>query len=191
MIGVTGLILAGGLARRMGGGDKGLRMFRGKAMVAHVIERLAPQVDTLLINANQNSETYASLGYPVIADVIAGYAGPLAGLHAGLEVCTTPLLTTSPCDSPFLPLDLVAKLHTALEADAAQLAVARSGGWTQPVFALCRREVLESLSAFLDNGGRKVDAWYAGLKVVEVEFPDEAAFANINTPEELERLEDQ
>lgn len=186
---VTGLILAGGLARRMGGGDKGLRVFRGKAMVAHAIERLAPQVDMLIINANQNRESYAALGYPVIADVIDGYAGPLAGLHAGLSACTTPLLVTAPCDSPFLPLDLVARLCAALEADAAQLAVAQCGGKAQPVFALCRREVLESLSAFLAGGGRKVDAWYAALKVVEVTFPDEAAFANINTPEELERLE--
>jgi len=188
---VTGLILAGGLARRMGGGDKGLRLFRGRSMVAHAIERLAPQVDALLINANQNRESYATLGYPVIADVIDGYAGPLAGLHAGLSACATPLLVTAPCDSPFLPLDLVARLHAALELDVAQLAMARSGGWNQPVFALCRREVLDSLSAFLAAGGRKVDAWYAGLKVIEVEFPDEASFANINTPEDLERLERQ
>jgi molybdopterin-guanine dinucleotide biosynthesis protein A len=188
---VTGLILAGGLARRMGGGDKGLRLFRGRPMVAHAIERLAPQVDALLINANQNRESYATLGYPVVADVIEGYAGPLAGLHAGLSACATPLLVTSPCDSPFLPLDLVAKLYAALELDAAQLAMARSGGWNQPVFALCRREVLDSLSAFLAAGGRKVDAWYAALKVVEVPFPDEAGFANINTPEDLERLESQ
>ena len=188
---VTGLILAGGLARRMGGGDKGLRLFRGRPMVAHAIERLAPQVDALLINANQNREAYAALGYPVIADVIDGYAGPLAGLHAGLSTCTTPLLVTVPCDSPFLPLDLVARLHAALELDAAQLAMARSGGWNQPVFALCRREVLDSLSAFLAAGGRKVDAWFAALTIVEVPFPDESAFANINTPEELERLEVQ
>jgi len=188
---VTGLILAGGLARRMGGGDKGLRQFRGKLMVAHAIERLAPQVDTLLINANQNRESYAALGYAVIADVIDGYAGPLAGLHAGLSACTTPLLVTAPCDSPFLPLDLVTRLRAALEDDAAQLAVARSGGWSQPVFALCRREVLDSLSAFLAAGGRKVDAWFATLTIVQVPFADEAAFANINTPEELERLENQ
>jgi molybdopterin-guanine dinucleotide biosynthesis protein A len=101
------------------------------------------------------------------------------------------LLVTAPCDSPFLPLDLVARLYAALELDAAQLAMARSGGWNQPVFALCRREVLDSLSAFLAAGGRKVDAWYAALKVVEVPFPDEAGFANINTPEDLERLESQ
>ncbi|MCX7175076.1 MAG: molybdenum cofactor guanylyltransferase [Proteobacteria bacterium] len=188
---ITGLILAGGLARRMGGGDKGLRLFRGKLMVAHAIERLAPQVDTLIINANQNREAYAALGYPIVADVIDGYAGPLAGLHAGLSACTTPLLATSPCDSPFLPLDLVARLSAALETEEAELAVAHSGGYTQPVFALCRRELRDNLGAFLKGGGRKVDAWYAGLKLVAVPFPDEAAFANINTPEELDRLEKQ
>jgi len=188
---ITGLILAGGMARRMGGADKGLRVFRGKPMIAHAIERLAPQVGTLLINANQNRESYAALGYAVIADLIDGFAGPLAGLHAGLSACGTPLMVTAPCDSPFLPIDLVAKLHAALESNAAQLAVARAGGWSQPVFALCRCEVLGSLSAFLDTGGRKVDAWFATLKVVAVPFPDESAFANINTPEELERLENQ
>lgn len=188
---VTGLILAGGLARRMGGGDKGLRMFRGKPMVAHAIERLAPQVEALVINANQNREAYAALGYPVIADAIAGFAGPLAGLHAGLSRCTTPLMVTAPCDSPFLPLDLVASLKAALEKADAQLAVAQCEGRAQPVFVLCRREVLDSLNAFLAGGGRKIDAWYAALKVVEVPFADAAAFANINTPEELERLETQ
>lgn len=188
---ITGLILAGGLARRMGGGDKGLRGFRGKLMVAHVIERLAPQVDGLIINTNQNREAYAAHGYPVVADVIDGYAGPLAGLHAGLGACTTQLLVTVPCDSPFLPLDLVARLHAALEAAGAQVAVAHAGGYAQPVFALCRREVRDNLTAFLAGGGRKVDTWYAALKVVEVPFPDETAFANINTPEELERLEQQ
>jgi len=186
---VTGLILAGGLARRMGGGDKGLRQFRGKPLVAHAIERLAPQVDALLINANQNHDAYAALGYPVIKDAIGGFAGPLAGLHAGLSHCSTPLLVTAPCDSPFLPLDLVAMLHAALVTADAQLAVAQCAGRAQPVFALCRREVLDHLSAFMTGGGRKIDAWYAALQVVVVPFPDAAAFANINTPEELERLE--
>ncbi|MFA6314102.1 MAG: molybdenum cofactor guanylyltransferase MobA [Sterolibacterium sp.] len=188
---ITGLILAGGLARRMGGGDKGLRLFRGQSMVAHAIERLAPQVDTLIINANQNREAYAALGYPVVADAIEGYVGPLAGLHAGLSACTTPLMATAPCDSPFLPLDLVARLDAALETAGAQLAVAHCGGYTQPVFALCRRELLDDLGAFLRSGERKVDAWYASLNMVQVPFPDETAFANINTPEELERLEPQ
>jgi len=188
---ITGLILAGGLARRMGGGDKGLRPFRGKPMVAHAILRLARQVDCLIINANQNPDAYGQFGYPVIADAISGFAGPLAGLHAGLLAAQTPLLVTAPCDSPFLPLDLVSRLSSALAEESADLAVAKTGDQPHPVFSLVRREVLGSLSDFLESGGRKIDRWYAALKVVEVPFPDEAAFANINTPEELDRLESQ
>ncbi len=186
---ITGLILAGGLGRRMGGRDKGLQPFRGKPMAARAIARLAPQVAALLINANQNLEAYAAFGYPVIPDRIAGFAGPLAGLHAGLLACETPLLVTTPCDSPFLPEDLVARLCDALEAAGADLAVAKTGEQPHPVFSLVRREVLDGLTAFLETGGRKVDAWYAALKVAEVPFPDERAFANINTLEELNELE--
>ncbi|MBX3677782.1 MAG: molybdenum cofactor guanylyltransferase MobA [Rhodocyclaceae bacterium] len=186
---VTGLILAGGLGRRMGGRDKGLQPFRGKPMAAWSIERLAPQVDALIINANQNLEQYATFGYPVVPDRIAGFAGPLAGLHTGLLASETPLIVTSPCDSPFLPEDLVERLRTALEAVGADLAVAKTGAQPHPVFSLVRREVLDGLTAFLEAGGRKVDAWYAALKVAEVPFEDERAFANINTPEELNQME--
>lgn len=186
---ITGLILAGGLGRRMGGRDKGLQPFRGKPMAAWAIARLAPQVDALLINANQNLEAYAAFGYPVVADRIAGFAGPLAGLHTGLFACETPLLVTAPCDSPFLPEDLVARLRAALDAAGADLAVAKTGEQPHPVFSLVRREVLDGLTAFLEGGGRKVDTWYSALKVVEVPFTDERAFANINTLDELNLLE--
>lgn len=186
---ITGLILAGGLGRRMGGRDKGLQPFRGKPLAAWAIERLAPQVDALLINANQNLEAYAAFGYPVVPDRIAGFAGPLAGLHTGLLACATPLLVTAPCDSPFLPEDLVAKLRLALETAGTDIAVAKTGDQPHPVFSLVRREVLDDLTAFLEAGGRKVDAWYAALKVAEVPFADERAFANINTLEELNLLE--
>ena len=184
---VTGLVLAGGQGRRMGGVDKGLKLFQGRPLVQWVIERLRPQVDRLLINSNQNPDAYSRFGYPLVPDDIGGFAGPLAGLQAGLSRATTPLLATAPCDSPFLPLDLVRRLHDALEAKDAQLAVARTGDQPHPVFALCRRDVLGGLSAFLQEGGRKIDAWYASLAVVEVLFDDEAqAFANINTLEELD-----
>ena len=187
--GITGLVLAGGLGRRMGGIDKGLQAFRGEPMVAQVIRRIAPQVDALIVNANQNIERYAAFGHPVVPDVITGYAGPLAGLHAGLHACRTPLLVTSPCDSPFLPLDLVARLHEALEREGADLAVARTGEQSHPVFSLVRRHVLPGLTDFLDGGGRKVDLWYSALKVVEVSFDDQPdAFANINTLNELAAL---
>lgn len=186
---ITGLILAGGMARRMGGGDKGLQSFRGRPLIVHAIDRLAPQVNDMLISANRNRDTYAALGYPVIADAVGGFAGPLAGLHAGLCACTTALLVSVPCDSPFLPADLVARLHAALIQADAQVALAQSGGRAQRVCALYRRGVLDNLTTFLDGGGRQVEAWHVGLKAVEVAFPDAAAFANINTPEELERLD--
>ncbi len=183
---ITGVILAGGLGRRMGGVDKGLRMLRGKPLAAWVIERLAPQVAELLINANQNLAEYSSFGYRVIPDAIAGYAGPLAGLHCALGAARHELVATAPCDSPFLPADLVARLHAALTSENAQLAVARTHEQPHPVFCLCRRDVHAHLGAFLENGGRKIDAWYATLRVVEVAFDDEAqAFANINTADEL------
>lgn len=182
---ITGILLAGGQGRRMGGVDKGLQLLRGKPMAQHVIERFAPQVDELLINANQNIEQYQGLGYRVIPDAIGGFVGPLAGLHRGLSEAAHPLVVTAPCDSPFLPLNLVAKLHAALEKQNAELAVARTGDQPHPVFCLCRKSVLPSLTAFLEGGGRKIDWWYAQLKVADVDFVDEAAFRNINTRDEL------
>src|SRR5438132_12007492 len=126
MIEVTGIVLAGGQGSRMGGVDKGLQAFRGKPMAAHAIERLAPQVDELLINANRNPEAYARFGHRVIADEIAGFAGPLAGFERGLAHARGELVCTVPCDSPFLPADLVARLRSALERESAMLAVART-----------------------------------------------------------------
>lgn len=183
---ITGVILAGGQGRRMGGVDKGLRELRGKPMIEWVLERFAPQVDSVLINANQNLELYARFGHPVICDEIGGYAGPLAGLQSALSKARDPLVATVPCDSPFLPPDLVTRLAAALQAGQAQLAVARTGDQPHPVFCLCRRDVLPHLTQFLAGGGRKIDAWYATLRVAEVAFDDAAeAFSNINTPEEL------
>jgi len=168
MTSVTGVILAGGQGSRMGGVDKGLQPFRGKPMVAHAVERLAPQVDELLVNANRNPEAYARFGHRVIADEIEGFAGPLAGFERGLAHASGDLVVTVPCDSPFLPADLVARL----------------------VFSLMKRGVHESLREFLSSGQRKIDKWYSSLKVVEVPFDDEAdAFLNINTREELASLE--
>ena len=190
--GITGVILAGGLGRRMGGIDKGLCKLRGKPMVAWVLERFAPQVGEVLINANQNLDAYARFGQRVIADTIGGFAGPLAGLQRGLSEARHPLVATVPCDSPFLPADLVVRLNAALQAQQAQLAVARTGDQSHPVFCLCRRDVLPHLSEFLAGGGRKIDAWYATLRVTEVAFDDEPdAFSNINTPDELRTFEDR
>ena len=187
---ITGVILAGGLGRRMGGIDKGLQELRGRPMTAWVVERLAPQVDELLINANQNGERYAEFGHRVVPDQIPDFAGPLAGLHAALSAAAHPLVATAPCDSPFLPADLISRLFSALTATDADLAVARTFDQPHPVFCLCKRDVLPHLTEFLESGGRKIDRWYATLKVVEVAFDDEAeAFENINTKEELGRFE--
>jgi molybdenum cofactor guanylyltransferase len=174
----------------MGGVDKGLKRLRGKPMVSWVIERFAPQVDEVLINANQNIDAYSAFGHRVIPDTIGGYAGPLAGLHRGLTEARHDLVATVPCDSPFLPADLVSRLHRALDEHTADLAVARTGDQPHPVFCLCRKALLPNLTAFLEAGGRKIDAWYGALKVVEVTFDDEAeAFSNINTQEELQDFE--
>ena len=187
---ITGVILAGGRGRRMEGSDKGLQQLRGRPMIDWVIERFAPQVDELLVNANRNVERYAAFGHRVVADQIPDNAGPLAGLHAALSAATYPLVATAPCDSPFLPADLIFRLHSALTAAHADLAVARTFDQPHPVFCLCKRVVLPHLTDFLAGGGRKVDRWYATLNVVEVAFDDKAeAFANINTREELGRFD--
>ena len=187
---ITGVILAGGRGSRMGSVDKGLKPLRGRPMVQWVVERFAPQVAEVLINANQNIDKYQILGYKVIPDAIGGFAGPLAGLHRGLSEATHELVATAPCDSPFLPKDLIARLRAAMEKAGADLAVAKTGDQPHPVFCLCRKSVLPGLTDFLAGGGRKIDAWYAKLKVVEVLFDDQPdAFSNVNTAAELEQFE--
>jgi len=175
----------------MGGVDKGLQSFRGKRLVDHVHERFAPQVGGVIINANQNHEEYKTFGVRVVSDAIGGYAGPLAGLHAGLSVSKRPFLASVPCDSPFLPADLIERLYRRIDESGAELAVAKTGDQPHPVFSLMRRGVLDHLADFLKGGGRKIDVWYATLNVVEVAFDDEPeAFSNINTREELQTWED-
>ena len=187
---ITGVVLAGGQGRRMGGVDKGLKLLRGQPMVQWAIERFAPQVDEILINANQNLDTYAAFGHRVIPDAIGGFAGPLAGLHRGLSEARHGLVATVPCDSPFLPADLVTRLLAAMQKDGAELSVARTGDQPHPVFCVCRKTVLPGLTSFLESGGRKIDAWYSALKVAEVPFDDQAdAFSNINTEAELRGAE--
>lgn len=190
---ITGLILAGGRGSRMGHVDKGLQIFRDKPMASHVMARLSPQVDMMVINANQNHADYEAFGLPVWSDEMPDFAGPLAGLQTGLMHCTTSHLVTAPCDSPFLPSDLVIRLKQGLLDADADLAVAVTGEGTtrqpHPVFCLLKSSLLESLTAYLQSGGRKIDTWFRSLNVVDVVFPDEAAFSNINTLEELRRFE--
>ena len=174
----------------MGGVDKGLKLLRGKPMAQWALERLAPQVDEVLINCNQNLDTYARFGHRLVPDEVGGFAGPLAGLHAGLKAAAHPLLVTVPCDSPFLPLDLVQRLNQHMKDK--DLAVAKTGEQAHPVFSLVRKDVAANLEAFLRAGGRKIDAWYASLRTVEVNFDDQAdAFRNINTLEELHQNQGQ
>lgn len=183
---ITGLVLAGGLGRRMGGVDKGLSLLDGETMVEHILRRLTPQVGRLIINANQNHDTYAGFGHPVVGDRIEGHAGPLAGLEAGLAACTTPYLLTVPCDSPFLPADLVSRLAACLTAHKASIAVARTGEQLHPVFSLIRSDELPELQAFINAGGRRMEAWLRRLCWAPCPFDDcPEAFANINTPDEL------
>jgi molybdopterin-guanine dinucleotide biosynthesis protein A len=159
-------------------------------MVAHAIERLAPQVQEIIINANRNIDAYGAFGHRVVADSITGFAGPLAGFERGLDYARGELVATVPCDSPFLPTDLIARLHAALEHADAELAVARTGDQPHPVFCLLRRSLHGSLRQFLGSGQRKIDRWYSTHKVVEVPFDDEAeAFMNINTRAELSEAE--
>jgi molybdenum cofactor guanylyltransferase len=183
---VTVVVLAGGAGRRMGGHDKGLQIFRGQPMVSWVLERLKPQVANILVNANRNAERYSAFGFPVIADRIGGFAGPLAGLHAGLSASTRNLVASIPCDTPFLPMDLIARLMAPLSDPRCQVAVAKTGTQVHPVFCLTRRSLLAHLENYLAGGGRKFDAWYANLAVVEVAFDDQVdAFRNLNTLDEL------
>src|SRR5439155_19457174 len=156
----------------------------------HVYERFAPQVGGIIINANQNHEEDKTFGVHVVSDAIGGYAGPLAGLHAGLSISKRPFLASVPCDSPFLPADLIERLYQRIDETGAELAVAKTGDQPHPVFSLMRRTVLDHLADFLKGGGRKIDAWYATLNVVEVGCDDERdAFSNINTREKLQTLE--
>jgi len=191
---VTGLILAGGRASRMGGVDKGLQNHQGLPLAMHALLRLAPQVGHVLINANRNLGAYEAMGVPVWPDALPDYPGPLAGFLTGLERCETPYLVTVPCDTPNFPTDLVARLAEAFDADAeTEIAVAatREGGELrgQPVFCMMRTEVLESLVRFTQSGQRKIDRWSAQHRTRLVPFDDADAFANANTPDELRRLQ--
>ena len=199
---ITGIILAGGRAHRMGGVDKGLQNFNGMALALHTLMRLSPQVAEVMINANRNLAAYESFGVAVWPDANADFAGPLSGFLVGLERCETPYLLTVPCDTPRFPLDLASRLAQALEANHAEIAMAAGFETdaqghqtirTQPVFCLIRRELLESLVRFTHGGGRKIDAWTAQHKTTIVSFDQDTddvfAFSNVNTTQELVNLE--
>ena len=187
---LTGGILAGGRGSRMGGIDKGLVTLHGKPLIAHVIEQLAPQVDTLLINANRNIAQYAAFGHPIVRDQLDGHQGPLAGFAALLDACKTDWLVTAPCDGPCLPPDLAARLWQARKTANADIAVAHDGQRLQPVHALLPRRLLPDLQDWLARGERKIALWYAQHHYVHADFSDCAeVFQNLNTPEERQAAE--
>ena len=182
---ITALILAGGKSRRMGGKDKGLLPFGDVLLVEHVIGRILPQVGAVLISANRNREIYARLGYPVIADPLDGFQGPLAGFLAGLENMQTDYLLTLPCDGPYIVDDLASRLARGLSGADADIAVAHDGNRLQPVYALLHRRVVAGLRLALEEGERKIDRWYPRNHWVSVDFGDvPQQFSNINTPED-------
>lgn len=187
---ISGLVLAGGLARRMGGIDKGLVVLAGKPMIEHVLAGLAPQVGRVLINANRNLEQYGGYGYEVVSDTLEGYLGPLAGALSALEVIDTEFLLTVPCDSPLVAPDLAGRMYAALRLRQADLAVAHDGRRQQPVFLLLKRGLAADLEAYLASGERKIDRWFARHRVAEADLSDRPdSFINVNEPEEKQRLE--
>ncbi len=192
---ITGLILAGGRAQRMGGIDKGLIPFHGKPLIESAIAKLKIQTQTIIINANRNITKYAGYGYPVIMDETPDFSGPLAGFSVGLKACKTPYLLTSPCDSPLLPNNLAELLSAEMERGDFELVYASSKEtdgkvWAQPVFCLMRSNLQDSLNQFLQKGDLKIDRWFKELRSSTVIFDDPLFFANVNTPEELKSLEE-
>jgi molybdenum cofactor guanylyltransferase len=188
---ITGVILAGGRAKRMGGQDKGLLNINGQAMIELIIERLSPQVGHLVINANRHLKQYRKFNFPVISDDNSTeFHGPLAGMLCALKSCTTKYILSTPCDSPFFPADLSTRLLSTLMKDNADICVVHDGQRMQPVFVLIKTKLQESLQNYLDNGDRKIDLWYKQHHVVLADFSDYNDISlNINTPDELQNLE--
>ncbi|HHQ4599305.1 TPA: molybdenum cofactor guanylyltransferase MobA [Aeromonas veronii] len=185
---VSAVILAGGRATRMGGEDKGWVELAGRPLIVHVLERLHPQVDEILINANRSHDRYQALA-PVISDDNRDYLGPLAGMQAGLAAARHDWVLFVPCDGPALPPDLMSRFRAALTPDT-ELVVAHDGDWLQPVVALLHTSLLPSLSAALAGGERKIDIWFARHNMVVVSFADQPdAFINLNSPDELAAYE--
>jgi molybdopterin-guanine dinucleotide biosynthesis protein A len=169
----------------MGGRDKGWIELDGRTLIERVLERFAPQVERVVISANRNLERYAALGAPVVTDLLPEHPGPLAGLHAAFHASHPTLLACVPCDSPFLPSNLVARLHEALLAAHADAAVATSGGGIQPVFCLCTSTALATLDAALERGERRIERWLRTQPLAEVAFENADAFRNFNTPHDV------
>ncbi|MGL6123432.1 MAG: molybdenum cofactor guanylyltransferase MobA [Shewanella sp.] len=186
---IDAVILAGGMARRMGGDDKGLVELNGQAMIKHTIDRIKPQVKEILINANRNQARYAEFGFKVISDEHSGFLGPLAGMISAMGQTDADYLLVVPCDCPLLPHDLVARMLAAIETQDADLAVASDGEREQPVILLLKPSLRDSMKTFLEAGERKIDFWYAQHHCATAAFADQPnAFVNVNTPEQKQQL---
>lgn len=189
---LTGLILAGGRGTRLGGVNKGLIELHGRPLIEYVLDRLRPQTGAILINANRHHERYAAYGVPVIPDLEGGFAGPLAGIAAGLATARTDWVVVVPCDCPLLPSDLVARLWQARCTAEADVAVAQAAGRLQPVFALVPVTARAELERRLRAGERKVETWLKAQRLAIADFSDEAeAFVNVNTEEERRAVEER
>jgi molybdopterin-guanine dinucleotide biosynthesis protein A len=190
---IAGVLLAGGRSSRMGGGDKCLRLIGGRPIIAHLIERMAPQVGALVINANGDPERFAAFGLPVVADSVPDFAGPLAGILAGMEWASArgnDWIATAPTDTPFPPTNLVARLSRAI--GDASTAIASSAGRMHPVFGIFRVTLADDLRRFLESGTRRAADWLGGQRITVVEFEIENGrdpFFNINTPADLTEAE--
>lgn len=183
---ITGVILAGGQARRMGGEDKGLILFQNKPLIAHVIATLKPQVDKLIINANRNIDQYATYRYPIINDSLDDFCGPLAGMFSAMQAVDTDYILTAPCDSPHISPQLRQRMMETLLMERADIAVAHDGDRLQPVFCLIPCRLEEDLQTYLQEGGRKIDAWLTQHALAIVDFSDQAdTFLNVNHPKDL------
>lgn len=188
----TGIILAGGRARRLGGKDKGLVRLADRPLVQYVLEAITPQVSHVRINANRNLDDYAAFNFPVISDELDNYCGPLAGMASCLAQIETPYMVTTPCDSPFIPDDLVKRLFIKLEQDNAEISVAHNGERIQPVFVLMKTSLRKSMLDFLDKGERKIDKWFELHKLAITDFSDRPdTFININTEDDLNQVEEK
>ena len=185
---ITGLILAGGQGARVGGADKGLLELHGLPLVEHALGRLAPQVSSVMINANRNLDRYRALVPRVLSDAPGGaerFRGPLAGIHAGLAHAPTAWVAVVPCDAPQLPRALVARLADAVNSRGALAACARAGGRLQSVFCLLHTSLVASLAAYIKGGGRAVHPWLAEVGAVPVDFEDTTGFRDISTADVL------
>lgn len=187
---ITGIILSGGMARRMGGKDKGLIKIADKPLIEYVIDALHPQVNSLIISANRNLDCYLDYGIPVIADSISGYHGPLAGMASCMRVIETEFMLTVPCDSPNLPDDFVARMYNRLIEEQAEISVAHDGELMQPVFSIMQTNLLDSLLDYLNSDDRKIGKWFRKHKLATVDFSDKLeTFININTFEDIDEAE--